>query len=234
MTKEARVLPAINPDEPVVQDFVAILDASGRLQSRLSILQALERSDYRDLLADLPSSGELFHTNSVRPLEEDPAGLPPAFRRGNILVSVRELDLVAVIEPASERVVWAARGGWIRQHEPTIVGDGRILLFDNRGRRRKSRVLEFDPRALEIRWQWPDESAGELFSYQAGSCARLPNGNTLITESDNGRAFEVTRDGELVWEFNSPHRAGPEGRYVAALWEMVRLAPDHFDVAFGQ
>jgi hypothetical protein len=54
----------------------------------------------------------------------------------------------------------------------------------------------------------------------------LPNGNTLITESDNGRAFEVTREGEIVWEFLSPHRAGEDGEFVATLPEVIRLPKD--------
>ena len=29
----------------------------------------------------------------------------------------------------------------------------------------------------------------------------MPNGNTLITDSNNGRVFEVTKNGEVVWEF---------------------------------
>jgi hypothetical protein len=40
---------------------------------------------------------------------------------------------------------------------------------------------------------------------------RLPNGNTLIVESDAGRAFEVTAEGEIVWEFLNPDRM-PDGR----------------------
>lgn len=34
---------------------------------------------------------------------------------------------------------------------------------------------------------------------------RLANGNTLICEGDCGRIFEVTSDGELVWEFVNPY-----------------------------
>jgi hypothetical protein len=54
----------------------------------------------------------------------------------------------------------------------------------------------------------------------------LWNGNTLITESENGRAIEVTRGGRVVWEFNSPHRAGPRSELVATLFEVLRLPPD--------
>ena len=66
----------------------------------------------------------------------------------------------------------------------------------------------------------------DLFSKTLGSCQRLPNGNTLITESENGRALEVTRDKRVVWEFYNPHRAGARGELVAVLFEMLRLPPD--------
>ena len=37
------------------------------------------------------------------------------------------------------------------------------------------------------------------------SARRLPNGNTLICEGDFGRLFQVTSDGEIVWEYVNPH-----------------------------
>jgi hypothetical protein len=36
-------------------------------------------------------------------------------------------------------------------------------------------------------------------------CQRLPSGNTIICESDNGRFFEVTPDNEIVWEYENPY-----------------------------
>jgi hypothetical protein len=33
-----------------------------------------------------------------------------------------------------------------------------------------------------------------------GNAQRLPNGNTLINEASFGRFFEVTPQGETVWE----------------------------------
>jgi hypothetical protein len=47
-----------------------------------------------------------------------------------------------------------------------------------------------------------------------------PNDNALITESDNGRAFEVTPDGTIVWEFYNPHRAGAQDEFIAALFRV--------------
>ena len=39
-----------------------------------------------------------------------------------------------------------------------------------------------------------------------GDANRLPNGNTLITDSQHGKLFEVTLGGVVVWEmFLAPH-----------------------------
>jgi hypothetical protein len=59
-----------------------------------------------------------------------------------------------------------------------------------------------------------------------GAATRLPNGNTLATESDRGRAIEVTPDGDTVWEYLNPKRAGDRGELVATLFEMIRLPAD--------
>ncbi|MCP3986249.1 MAG: hypothetical protein GY723_17865, partial [bacterium] len=48
----------------------------------------------------------------------------------------------------------------------------------------------------------------------------------LITESDGGRAFEVTADQRIVWEYYTPYRAGENGEYIATLAEVVRLPLD--------
>jgi hypothetical protein len=54
----------------------------------------------------------------------------------------------------------------------------------------------------------------------------LPNDNVLITESNNGRAFEVTREREIIWDFVAPQRAWDHPEMVANLYELVRLPAD--------
>ena len=55
---------------------------------------------------------------------------------------------------------------------------------------------------------------------------RLPNANTLITESEAGRAFEVTPEKKIVWEYFNPHRGDEDPKLIATLFEVVRLPPD--------
>ena len=67
-----------------------------------------------------------------------------------------------------------------------------------------SRVIEVDPRTDEIVWEYRAEVPTDFYSRTRGASQRLSNGNTLVTESEKGRIFEITRDGEVVWDFVNP------------------------------
>jgi hypothetical protein len=228
LDREGKVIPRINPRAGILEDMVTVLDPGGRPLRKISLLEAFERSPYAGLLRGMERSGDVFHTNTLEILDGRFAGRDPAFRKGNVLLSVLKLDTLAVLDPGQEKIVWARTGPWRRQHQPTFLDNGNLLLFDNTGAGAgRSRVLELDPVSGALRWQFGGTPGVDLFSKTLGSCQRLPNGDTLITESENGRALEVTRDGRIVWEFNNPHRAGERGELVAVLFELVRL-PEGF------
>ena len=116
------------------------------------------------------------------------------------------------------------------QHDAHIIleglpGAGNLLVFDNQGQAGYppavlpitggSRVLEIDPVKKEIVWQYTGEdSGGPSWSFRSthiSAARRLPNGNTFIDEGQSGRLFQVTRTGEIVWEYVNPYgRAGKD------------------------
>jgi hypothetical protein len=87
--------------------------------------------------------------------------------------------------------------------------------------------MEFDPITREIVWVYKGDADNVFLSPQCGSNQRLPNGNTLISETDRGRAIEVTPEHEIVWEYINPAQAGDEGRYIASLFEVIRVPPQY-------
>ena len=227
LDRDGKIIPRINPDQGILEDMVTVLSPEGRVLRRISILKSLERSRWASLLDRAKGAGDIFHTNTLEVLDGRFADRDPAFRRGNVLVSILHLDALAILDPGREEVVWARTGSWRRQHQPTFLDDGRLLLFDNRGPGPdRSRVVELDLSTGRTVWQFGGTPEVDFFSKTLGSCQRLPNGNTLISESENGRALEVTRDGRVVWEFYNPHRTGENGELVAVLFEMLRLPPD--------
>jgi hypothetical protein len=228
LDRDGKVIPRINPKEGVLEDFVTVLEPDGRVARRTSVLQAFERSRFAPLLDRMERAGDVFHTNTIEVLDGRFAGRDPAFRKGNVLLSVLKLDALAVLDPERGEIVWARTGSWRRQHQPTFLDDGNLLLFDNRGPAgERSRVIEIDPETRKVLWQFGGTPETDFFSRTLGSCQRLTNGNTLITESENGRALEVTRDGRVVWELYNPNRAGEHKELVAVLFEVVRL-PESF------
>jgi len=157
------------------------------------------------------------HTNTIEVLPDTPLGRRDArFRAGNLLFSFRELDIIGIIDRDREEVVWAWGLGILDgQHQPTMLPDGHILIFDNGTYRGYSAVVEMDPESEEVVWQYED--GDDFYSPYRSSAQRLPNGNTLICESDAGRIFEVTAEKEVVWDYYSPFLGqGPEnqGRHI--------------------
>lgn len=53
-------------------------------------------------------------------------------------------------------------------------------------------------------WMYATKSNQAFFSHIGSGAQRLPNGNTLICSMTEGHLFEVTPDGELVWEYICP------------------------------
>ena len=112
-----------------------------------------------------------------------------------------------------------------------LPGEGNLLVFDNGGwsgygmpdqvsqtghnctRRDYSRVLEINPQTLEVVWELNPDKFGfkspfnshYFYSPLVSNAQRLPNGNTMVTEGVHGRAVEVTKDFEIVWDYTSPY-----------------------------
>jgi len=227
LTRRAHVVSSVNPTQPILEDHLTVLDAEGNELSSISIVDCFERSPFADLgLRYREEGGDLMHTNTVRVLPRGPDYPVEWLRGGWILTSLRRPSVLAVIDPERQVVVQAWQGPFQGQHDPSLVPGDRLLLFDNDGRGGHSRVLELDLRTLEIAWEYDGPPAAPLDSRTCSTAARLPNGNTLITESDQGRALEVTREGEVVWEFYNPFRVGEDPVYIATLFELTRLRLD--------
>ncbi|MBT3219493.1 MAG: hypothetical protein HN348_10410, partial [Proteobacteria bacterium] len=230
LTRTAHLVPEVNPDIPALEDFVVWMDENGEETRRLSLLKALLESEHRSIFDRVQrkwkKAGDLFHTNAIEILDGSLEHRDPAFKAGNLLLSSRAMSALYIVDPEAEKVVWSARGEFRTQHDPHVTFDGTILLFDNTGRNGKSQLLEIDPISHDPTWRWPKQRQNPFFSGICGTVARLDNGNTLATESRGGRAVELAPNGEAVWNFQSPHRAGDNDAYIAMLFEMIRLPPD--------
>jgi len=149
------------------------------------------------------------------------------FKPGNLLTDFRSLNTTIILDKETKKIVWQLGPNYpdgkvdqiIGQHDAHMIpkgypGEGNILIFDNGGAagyprkiRGWSRVVEVDPVKKEIVWMYEAKAWGEqglFFSNYVSNAQRLDNGNTFIDEGYPGRLFEVTKAGEIVWEWLSP------------------------------
>ncbi len=212
---------------PALVDSVVLLSPAGKELSKIPLLEAFRDSDHALLLPRQEALSELawdvLHANSVEVLSTEMAAHFPMFRAGQVLVSLREIDTVAMLDIPTRRIVWAARGPWRRQHDPHFLANGRLLIFDNRGSAQESRVLEYDPRTNACPWSYASEDSPPFVSQIQGRTQRLANGNTLVVNSFDGALLEVTPDRELVWSCFF---------HVHVPWAR-RYAADHFSFLPG-
>jgi hypothetical protein len=180
------------------------------------------------MIKSAPGWGRIFHVNTLEVFDGRVEHKSHIFKKGNVMISVLWYDTIFIIDMESEKIVWALGSGmWHKQHQPTLLENGNILIFNNLYTNSSSRVMEFEPFTQEIVWDYKGDLKNKFFSRTCGSNQRLPNGNTLITESDSGRAFEVTKNKEIVWEFVNPFRAGKKNELIATILEMIRFSPDY-------
>jgi len=177
-------------------------------------------------LADDCWRWEYAHANSCCPLAD-----------GRVLLSFRHLDTLMMIDRAG-RVVWERRDPlWGHQHNAEMLPDGNITLFAN-GMTNLiqplcSRVVELDPASGETVWQYRAAQSWTFFSPIISGAQRLPNGGTLICEGMSGRIFEVTRDGEIVWEYVSPYftQVFPNDGPCNCVFRAYRYAADSEEIS---
>jgi hypothetical protein len=205
---------------PILEDFITLLDPQGKELRRVSLVDCILNSDFASLFEHTKARYDLLHANTVRPILVDGH---PIFKRGQVLVSFREIHTIAVVDLEQQKLTWIATGMWRFQHDPRLLANGNVLLFDNRGNAGMSRAVEFDPLTQRVVWTYRGQPPDTFHSREAGSIQRLANGNTLLNESQGGRSFEVTPAGEIVWEFYNPNRTGEHNELIAALYDVVRV-----------
>jgi hypothetical protein len=166
-----------------------------------------------------------FHANDVEPLGPELAAAFPGFQAGDLLVSLRELNLVAVIDPDDGRLRWWRHGPWLKQHDPDFEPDGTITVYDNRTGSGTSRILRVDPATDAVETVFEGSEAAPFYSWQRGKHQMLPNGNLLVTETEHGRVFEAAPDGSLVWERD----LGWDAERNMIVTEARHLPPDFFE-----
>jgi hypothetical protein len=211
------------PDREILSkvDNLLVIDSNGVLKEiiplsslildgfpkTLELLEKKAQADPKNLLMSffhaitIDEIGGFFHANTIEEIHQN-IGIA---NKGDLLFCDRNLNLIGIIDRNNKELIWSWGPGILdHPHQPTVLENGNLLIFDNGMFRNYSRILELNPRTEKIVWKYEADPKGSFYTSIRGGNQRLPNGNTLITESNKGHVFEVNNDGEIVWEFWNP------------------------------
>lgn len=208
-------------DQEILEDTLLRIGEDGEVLEEVSIPQLMLDNDLDGVLTANLGFGmksimrpELVHANKVTELSADIADAFPLFSAGDLAISMRQLNLIMVLDPETKAVKWHQTGPWVRQHDPEFRPDGRLSIFNNNVYRtayvdgqtdlsapRTTNIIAVDPVSRETEVIFGERPGQEMLSVIRGQHELLDNGRMLITEFDAGRVIEVDTDGQIVWEY---------------------------------
>jgi len=209
---------------PFAEDTILKVSENGKVISEISVpllfykngLEALLTSGRNKFVKGSDWSNEIVHLNKVDELQSDIADDFPMFKKGDLALSLRKLNLVMVIDPVSGDIKWLKVGPWLRQHDPEFKQGGTILVFNNnifQNPYRKgshitdtsilyeSNIVEIDPVSNKYSIVYGDKGQQNFLSAIRGKHEITEDGGLLITEFQAGRVFETNAAGNIVWEY---------------------------------
>jgi outer membrane protein assembly factor BamB len=231
LTQERRTMPRGSSQLTILDNYVSLLSGEGEWRAKVSLFDLLESglpavlNKRLEGIPDVPDEAwDVFHSNTIEVLRVSKGPL----RRGDVLLCSFSMNRLLVVDANLKRIVWTlgiedqdnvGQPLVNRAHMPTQLDNGNLLVFVNGGIGEFSSVVELDPATKTVVWKYVGNPPAAFHSSTRGGAHALENGNVLVTESNRGRAFEVTRQGEIVWEYRAPRSGG--GR--RAIYRMMRV-----------
>jgi hypothetical protein len=199
------------------QDILKFDPLTGEDMARISLTDLIRQSPENALvfsmfpdfpfISDSNKPRDIFHPNDVEELMPEMASAFPQFEAGDLMVSIRELDMVLIMSQDGE-IKWYKQGPWLKQHDPDFEPDGHISVYNNSRFRPRSSIITVDPKTGNSFNAMP-AFTGKFNSAFRGKHQLLPNGNRLVTIPEQGQALEISPEGAIVMEFNNVVPSNP-------------------------
>jgi len=219
------------------QNLVLFDPTTGETQREIKLVEDIieASAENRALFAMVPGHGmtheatyrslpDLFHPNDLEILSPELANRFPNFSPGDMLLSFRNINLVAVVNPDDMKVIWSSHGPWLQQHDPDFTKDGKISVYNNNRWRSKSSIIVMDPQTRRINTAAVDPRF-RFYSSFMGKHNYLDNNVLQVAVPHEGRALEFDSRGNLVLEINNLFSE----RHNAFIADYTWLPIDYFD-----
>ncbi len=164
-----------------------------------------------------------FHPNKIDVLSRDLADSFDDFEAGDLLISLRNLNLVFVFRPKTSKILWYRYGLTSYQHDPTFQR-GYIAVFDN------NPLANSGPSSRIVTLGVRDHTRSTLFDLRIWGISMRIHGNfefdddsnlLVVSDDNNGRAVVGYLSGKPIFIFENRVESGKNLR----LKNITRVSP---------
>ena len=211
----------------LMDDEIAVVDPrTGENLFNKSVLQILLENGYeRLLLGKGQFTSDPIHLNDIEPALTD----SEYWKKGDLLISCRNLSTVFLYRPSTNKILWLKRGPWYNQHDVDFHDNNKIVVFGNDvireesttdGKITKQNLFFSNKRPNNDVYIYNFEKdtvvtpysrlmkTEQIQTYTSGRCDILPNGDVFVEDTNNGRIIfgdSINKKIEYVKRIDEEH-----------------------------
>jgi hypothetical protein len=215
-------------------DAIRVLSPKGEPLREIPVVDAFLRSGRTGWFYNVRDGCNPVHLNSIALAPPAAAQAIPGAVEGDLLISLRETNTVALLDGTTGEVKYAHSGYTAAQHSPQFLPDGTVLVFDNLGGERRlggTRVVRLDLVTGEARTVFPNDESEALLPVKSETAGHLDvsrdGRRALVSVTHQGRIVEIdVESGAPLWVYDNTHD-------IAPFLEASRMARDHAGARFA-
>ncbi len=193
-----------------LDDAISILSKNGKLLYSKSIAEIfIEHRLVHRIFSQADYNRDPIHLNDIQPVLKD----SPFFKKGDLFLSLRNLSMIMLYRPSTNKIVRIIEGNFFNQHDIDILDDKRISIYNNNSFSNSNQnsnvennneiiIYNFETNTFEKKFEDTFEK-NKINTIAGGLIDFLSDGSSIIEDYDNGRIFHLNYKGEVVWEFNN-------------------------------
>ena len=145
-----------------------------------------------------------LHLNDIQPVNYD----SEYWKKGDVFLSMRNLSMILLYRPSSNKIIWKGTGPFFYQHDVDILDNSKISIFNNNTKNLLNEdivdgyneVIIYDFKSQKYsNYMQNSLNVNEVKTFMEGTSQILDNGDLFIEESNYYRTLYFNSDGSLRW-----------------------------------
>ena len=192
-----------------LDDAINILDKNGKILFSKSVTEILIEHGYLNRIFSQASHiSDPIHLNDIQPVLKN----TKYFKKGDVFLSLRNLSMVILYRPSTNKIIKIIEGEFYNQHDVDILDESKISIYNNNvifnyknGRKVKNNeivIYDFETDTFSKKFE-KTFITNKIDTNTHGLVDFLKDGSAIVEDRNKGRIFYLNSKGDVVWIFNN-------------------------------